>query len=386
MKFRLIASLLAGLMLASPWALARKEVPAGAVIGQGKFEHRFQLLNPTDGQPLPNTRYRLIAYDVRIKGVKSDKGDPDSVIFGVTDAKGYTATVRLQKRSPVKKWRLNRAVGVGDFGESFHYADSDDNEGIGLVPYIVSIDGGMLYCGYSSANGDSAYIHSHGERNYEHVYGPDEASLTPADLVWCEKAAQKLEKLDREATPLPYHKALTELVNDADDVGEDLRIMIAKKWSAKNRKDDGSLDKLITPLLQDTERSDWLAERNNSLGYTILEDGHPQVAIKLIEVALMNNPDNPYALDSKGWALYQLGKPAEGLPWIARSMDILREREEAGDSTARRPLYESLVHTGEIHWVLGDKVKAEQFWQQAEELMPESSMVDDTRKRLKMDE
>ena len=100
----------------------------------------------------------------------------------------------------------------------------------------------------------------------------------------------------------------------------------------------------------------------------------------------MNNPDNPYALDSKGWALYQLGKPAEGLPWIARSMDILREREEAGDSKARRPLYESLVHTGEIHWVLGDKAKAEQFWQQAEAFMPESSMADDTRRRLKMDE
>lgn len=385
MKFRLSGLLLSGLLLTSAWAQAWQDVPAGAVVGQGKFAHRFLLLSPTDSQPLPNTRYRLIAYDTQIKGVKHEKGDSNTAIFGMTDSQGYTATVRLPKKLPEQKWALSRIVGSGNFGEGFHYTGYQ-SKGSAFVPYIVSIDGGMVYCGYSNSRGDGVYIQSHGARDYEHLYGEGDASLTPADLVWCEKAAQKLEKLDREKTPLPYHQALAELVMDAQEVGDDLRVIIAKKWSAKTRKDNGSLDQLITPLLKNTERSDWLAERNNSLGYTLLEDGHPQVAIKLIEVALMNNPDNPYALDSKGWALYKLGKPAEGLPWIARSMDILRERQEDGDSTARRPWYESLVHTGEIHWVLGDKTKAEQFWQQADELMPESSMADDTRKRLKMDE
>lgn len=384
MKFGLMAGLFAFFLSAS--AQAWQQLPAGAVVGRGKVAHRFQLLNPADNQPLPNTRYRLIAYGVRIKGIKRDKGDPDSVIFGVTDAKGYTATVRLQKRLPLKKWRLNRAVGTGDFGESFHYFGNSRNEGMGNFPYIVNIDGGMLYCGYSNARGDSAYVRSHGARNYEHLYGSGDASLTRADLEWCERAAQKLEKLDREETPLPYHNALAELVNDAIDIGDDLRVVLARKWSAKAPVDDASLEALIAPLLQNTERSAWLAERNNNLGYALLENGHPQIAMKLIEVALINNPDDPFALDSKGWGLYKLGKPAEGLQWIAYSRSILLARFKEGDSKAQRPLYESLVHAGEMNWALGDKAKAEEIFLQAEELMPESSMADDTRKRLKMSE
>jgi len=78
----------------------------------------------------------------------------------------------------------------------------------------------------------------------------------------------------------------------------------------------------------------------NALGYTLSDRTDRQrEAFRLIETAYELDPDNPAILDSMGWVLFKLGRPAEALEYIERA-------------AATDPHAEIVAHLIEVLWTL----------------------------------
>ncbi|MDT8449770.1 MAG: tetratricopeptide repeat protein [Wenzhouxiangellaceae bacterium] len=84
----------------------------------------------------------------------------------------------------------------------------------------------------------------------------------------------------------------------------------------------------------------------NALGYTLSDrtDRHRE-ALRLIERALALEPENPAILDSMGWVLYKIGRPAQGLPYIEQAV-------------AADPHPEIVAHLIEMLWALDRRGEA----------------------------
>lgn len=96
-------------------------------------------------------------------------------------------------------------------------------------------------------------------------------------------------------------------------------------------------------------------EAQNYLGYMWAERGtNLTEALELIEKAVKAEPDNEAYLDSLGWVLFQLGKPAESLPHILRAIELSKEP----DATL-------LEHLGDVHFALKDGDKAREAWEKS---------------------
>lgn len=103
----------------------------------------------------------------------------------------------------------------------------------------------------------------------------------------------------------------------------------------------------------------------NYLGYMWAERGENlERARSLIEQAVRAEPRNSAYLDSMAWVLFQLGRPAEALPWMERALQYMDEP----DAT----LYD---HYGDILAALGRMEEARQAWEQALRLEPDNEKI-----------
>jgi len=75
-------------------------------------------------------------------------------------------------------------------------------------------------------------------------------------------------------------------------------------------------------------------------------------ALALIEKALKLQPDNPSVLDSRGWALFKLGRLAEAERDLRRALESL-------------PSAVVLDHLGDVLAAQGRPAEAEAAWRQA---------------------
>jgi tetratricopeptide (TPR) repeat protein len=67
----------------------------------------------------------------------------------------------------------------------------------------------------------------------------------------------------------------------------------------------------------------------NNLGFLLVERGiDPPRGVRLLEKAVELEPDNPYFLDSLGWAYFKTGRARDGRALVARSLEI----DESGES------------------------------------------------------
>jgi tetratricopeptide (TPR) repeat protein len=97
------------------------------------------------------------------------------------------------------------------------------------------------------------------------------------------------------------------------------------------------------------------AEAQNYLGYMWVEQGRNlDKAFDLIQKAVDAEPENAAFLDSLGWALFKLGKPAEALKHIEKAVRLNKEP----DAT----LYD---HLGDIHQALGHADQAREAWKKS---------------------
>ena len=112
------------------------------------------------------------------------------------------------------------------------------------------------------------------------------------------------------------------------------------------------------------------AQALNALGYTLV-DRTPRIdeGLALIERALALAPDDPFILDSMGWAHFRLGKLDDAEKYLRRAL-------------AERPDPEIAAHLGEVLWVKGERVRAEEVWQSQLKEAPENPVLLETMRRL----
>lgn len=97
-------------------------------------------------------------------------------------------------------------------------------------------------------------------------------------------------------------------------------------------------------------------EALNHLGYMWAEAGENlERAHEMIRRAVAAEPDNPAYLDSLGWVLFKLKRPAEALPHLEKAAQLM---EKEPDATV-------LDHLGDVLAALGKQSEAEARWREA---------------------
>lgn len=112
------------------------------------------------------------------------------------------------------------------------------------------------------------------------------------------------------------------------------------------------------------------AQALNALGYTLV-DRTPRTAegLKLIEKALQIAPDDPFILDSMGWANYRMGNLDDSEKFLRRAFGDQADPEIA-------------AHLGEVLWAKGERARATEIWQSQLKASPDNPVLIETMRRL----
>lgn len=112
------------------------------------------------------------------------------------------------------------------------------------------------------------------------------------------------------------------------------------------------------------------AHAYNALGYTLADRTNriPE-AIELLEKALKLEPDDPFILDSMGWALFKAKRYGEAVDYLRRAY-------------AAKPDPEIAAHYGEALWMKGDKEEARKIWKNGLKTYPDNETLRDVASRL----
>ncbi|UXU85594.1 tetratricopeptide repeat protein [Burkholderia sp. S-53] len=377
MTSRLLAVLITAALscTALPAAHARTYIAPTASFGKGAYVHQFVLRDPVTHQPLPNARYRLFLPGQVITGLPGKPSEHDSVIFGTTDAAGRTVRIRLPKLHPQKQWVFNAIVGEGDMGESFRLVDSSGNAPFGGVPYVLDVQDEYLACGYSDAGGYTYYAQSRTPRNVSLYTG---VLVAPDDTDWCAGPGAAIANgANDPGAPDLYTQYLGSLVANGNRISTELRAQIVSKLlSLAIAAHDANRIAAVLDL------GDIPDDHLNDIGYRLADAGvEVERGLAMIDAHLAKSPDDAYALDSKGWALYRLGRNDEALTWFDRSIAIFA-KDGDDESTAREAHATGLTHKGEVLWKQGRKDEARDAFVQARKIQPKLAELNETLKRL----
>jgi tetratricopeptide (TPR) repeat protein len=174
-------------------------------------------------------------------------------------------------------------------------------------------------------------------------------------------AAQLLRDAnDNQAAFATLSSALTEYPDDPDLLYD--LAMVAEKLDR--------IDVVESKLTRLVELRPSNAHALNALGYTLV-DRTPRVTegLALIERALALAPDDPFILDSVGWAQFRLGRLDEAEKYLRRAME-------------QRPDPEIAAHLGEVLWAKGDRARAQDLWQTQLKSAPDNAVLLETVRRL----
>jgi tetratricopeptide (TPR) repeat protein len=113
------------------------------------------------------------------------------------------------------------------------------------------------------------------------------------------------------------------------------------------------------------------AQAYNALGYTLADRTNrlPE-ALVLIERALTLAPEDPFILDSMGWAQFRSGNLPRAQDYLERAFKL-------------RPDPEIAAHLGEVLWARGQRDEAGQVWQSSLQSHPQNELLLETLRRLK---
>jgi tetratricopeptide (TPR) repeat protein len=135
----------------------------------------------------------------------------------------------------------------------------------------------------------------------------------------------------------------------------------------------GRLDILEADLRRVIELDPENADALNALGYTLTDQtNRHEEALVLIEKALAIKPDEAAYIDSLGWVQYRLSNFEKALTYLRQAYEMFQNDEIA-------------AHLGEVLWVAGDKNKANQVWQEALKLTPESEILKNVIQRFRIE-
>jgi tetratricopeptide (TPR) repeat protein len=115
------------------------------------------------------------------------------------------------------------------------------------------------------------------------------------------------------------------------------------------------------------------AQAYNALGYTLADrTARLPEALELLTQALKLSPDDPFILDSMGWALFKLKRLPEAVADLRRAYETKSDPEIA-------------AHLGEVLWVKnekGDRDEARRIWQGSLKIYPDNESLREVQSRL----
>ena len=193
-------------------------------------------------------------------------------------------------------------------------------------------------------------------------YLADLPAVTQEQRVQVQQAdAQVLRDAGDNATAYAVLTGALERYPDDPDLLYDVA-MIAEKLD--------KIDVVEAKLTRLIELKPSNAHALNALGYTLV-DRTPRVAegLALIERALALAPDDPFILDSVGWAHFRMGRLDESEKHLRRAME-------------QRPDPEIAAHLGEVLWAKGERARAQDVWQSQLRSTPDNAVLLETVRRL----
>ncbi|NLA22236.1 MAG: tetratricopeptide repeat protein, partial [Candidatus Marinimicrobia bacterium] len=95
----------------------------------------------------------------------------------------------------------------------------------------------------------------------------------------------------------------------------------------------------------------------NNYAYSLAVRGERlDEALKMVDLALVKEPNNASYLDTKGWILYRQKKYKEAIKYIQKSLEIEQDNAEV------------LEHLGDVYQALRQPKKARTYYQRAAEI------------------
>jgi tetratricopeptide (TPR) repeat protein len=130
------------------------------------------------------------------------------------------------------------------------------------------------------------------------------------------------------------------------------------------------LDVVESRLLRLIELKPENAQALNALGYTLVDrTKRVDEGYALIERAHKLAPEDPFILDSMGWARYRQGRLDDAETYLRRAMDARSDAEIA-------------AHLGEVLWAKGERDRARELWKSQLKVSPDNAVLLETMRRL----
>lgn len=195
------------------------------------------------------------------------------------------------------------------------------------------------------------------------------AGLTVQDDAERIQVVQAEALILREARDYP---AVFELLSRALEKTPDVPELLYDRAMAAEKID--RLDALEQDLRRLIKLKPDHAHAYNALGYTLADrTGRLPEAVELLSQALKLSPDDPFILDSMGWALFKMKRLSDAVEHLRRAFNAKADPEIS-------------AHLGEVLWVRnekGDRDEARQIWQGSLKVHPDNESLREVLSRLK---
>ncbi len=170
-----------------------------------------------------------------------------------------------------------------------------------------------------------------------------------------------------------YEEAIdyyTKLINSLEDDSEMKSDLLYRRGGSYER--EGNYEKADKDLLNALDVNPNDAYILNYLAYSWLErDYKIDDAIEMLEKAYKLENNDPYIIDSIGWAYYLVNDYLKAEKFIKRAVELMPEDPIVND------------HYGDILWMLDRKIQARYFWSNVLEMEnTETEMIENINKKM----
>ncbi len=174
--------------------------------------------------------------------------------------------------------------------------------------------------------------------NFDKIENPNEKILF--DVANFYKKAKNYDEA------ISYYTKIIENLDDSSDIKSD--ILYRRGGTYERIKNYEKADKDLIDALQITPDDAYIL---NYLAYSWLErDFKINEAIKMLETAYELESDDPYIIDSIGWAYYLTDDYPSAEKFLKRAVELMPDDPIVND------------HYGDILWKLNRKIQARYFW------------------------
>ncbi len=174
--------------------------------------------------------------------------------------------------------------------------------------------------------------------NFEKIEKPNEKILF--DIANFYKNAKKYEQA------IKYYTIVLGIVNDDSEIKSDL---FYRRGASNERM--GNYEEADRDMLSSLEIDPDDAYVLNYLAYSWLErDYKIKEAMEMLEKAYSLTENDPYIIDSIGWAYYLTKDYVKAETYLKRAVELMPDDAIVND------------HYGDILWMLGRKIQARYFW------------------------